>query len=244
MARSGGRDPVTSLERSPVKIALAIALLIGALAAIKLVYDRYHNDYVVEQNDDRAAIDGIVQTTFSKTSALKVATLSGTEQVTARDVRMGGWLTSAKVVKVPFTVDYFVDLGALGPRRYRYDERSRRLTVEIPDVTVAPANVDESRMTINQTSGVWVTRGAEVALARTVSAKAQANAQTEGRKAEHLAAARESARRGLSTLLSGALAAAKQGDVEVAIVFPFERKGDGEIWDMTRSIPEVLGNRS
>ncbi len=233
-----------TVERSPIKIAVAVALLIAALFAIKLVYDRYRTDYVVEQNDDREAIDRIVQTTFAKTTALKVATLSGTEQVTARDVRMGGWLTSAKVVKVPFTVEYFVDLGALGPRKYQWDERRRRLTVEIPDVTVGQANVDESRMTINQTSGVWVTRGAEAALAKTISVKAQANAQTEGRKAEHLAAARESARRGLSNLLKGALAAAKQDDVEVAISFPFERKGDGERWDTTRSIPEVLGNAS
>lgn len=231
-----------TVERSPIKIAVAIALLIAALFAIKLVYDRYRTDYVVEQNDDREAIDRIVQTTFAKTTALKVATLSGTEQVTARDVRMGGWLTSAKVVKVPFTVDYFVDLRALGPRKYQWDERRRRLTVEIPDVTVANANVDESRMTINQTSGVWVTRGAEVALARTISVKAQRNAQAEGRKPEHLAAARESARRGLSMLLQGALAAAKQDDVEVAITFPFEGRRDGERWDTTKSIPEVLGN--
>lgn len=231
-------------DRSPIKIAVAVALLIAALFAIKLGYDRYRNDYVVEQNDDREAIDRIVETTFTKTSALKVATLSGTEQVTARDVRMGGWLTSAKVVKVPFTVDYFVDLGALGPRKYQWDERRRRLTVEIPDVTVAQANVDESRMTINQTSGVWVTRGAEVALARTISTKAQVNAQTEGRKPEHLAEARESARRALSSLLKGALAAAQQDGVEVAISFPFERKSDGERWDTTRSISEVLGNGS
>ena len=234
----------TPIARSPVKLALAIALLIAAIFAIEVFYDRYQAAYVVEQNDDREAIDRIVRTTFAKTTALKVATLSGTEQVTARDVRMGGWLTSAKVVKVPFTVDYFVDLGGLSPRKYQWDERRRRLTVEIPDISVAQANVDESAMTINQTSGVWVTRGAEAALAKTISAKAQSNAQAEGRKAEHLAAARESARRGLSTLLHGALAAAKQDDIAVAITFPFERASDGERWDTTRSIAEVLGNGS
>ena len=230
--------------RSPLKLVAAIVLLIAAVFAFKMVYDRYHDDYVVEKNDDSEAIDRIVQTTFSRKTALKVATLSGKEQVTARDVRMGGWLTSAKVIKVPFTVDYFVDLSGLSAKRYRWDAVHRRLTVEIPDVTVARANVDESNMTIDQTTGVWVTRAAEAALARNISAKAQRNAEVEAGKAEHLAAARESARRGLATLLQGALAASQRDKIEVAITFPFERHGDGERWDTTKSIAEVLGNRS
>ena len=230
--------------RSLLKLGAAIVLLIAAVFAIKLVYDRYRDDYIVEKTDDSAAIDRIVQTTFSRETALKVATLSGKEQVTARDVRMGGWLTSAKVIKVPFTVDYFVDLSGLSPRRYKFDAANRRLTVEIPDVTVARANVDESNMTINQTTGIWVTRAAEASLARTISAKAQRSAQVEAGKPEHLAAARESARRGLANLLQAALSASQRENVEVAIAFPFERRGDSERWDTTKSIAEVLGNKS
>lgn len=228
---------------APIRIALAIVLLVAGLAAVKLGYDRYAETYVVARDDDGAAIDRVVRATFAQSAALKVGTLSGTVQSTASDVRWGGWLRSDRVIKAPFTVDYFVDVARLSPRDYRWDAARRRLTLQVPDVTVARANVDESALSVNVTRGAIVTRGAADALARQVSLDARRTAQREAAKPDHIAAARATARRGLARLLGGALAAARVGDVEVAIVFPFERRGDGERWDTTRSIGEVLGNR-
>jgi len=222
--------------------AAAVLLLIAAVFAIKLGYDRYTEKYVVEQ-DDGAAIDRVVGATFARAAALKVGTLSGTVQSTASDVRWGGWLRSGKVVKAPFTVDYFIDVAGLSGGRYHWDRDRRELMVEVPDVTVARANVDESALSVDTTTGLIVTREAAAAMARTVSAKAQRGAQAEARKPEHIAAARENARRALGDLLRGALGAAQLGDVAVVVRFPFERAGDDERWDTTKSIAEVLANQ-
>lgn len=229
------------LAQSPVKLLLTIVLLIAAVFAAKIGYDRYSETYVVEQSDGEA-IDRVVHVTFARAAALKVGTLSGTVQSTASDVRWGGLLRSGKVVKAPFTVDYFVDLSGLSAGRYRWDAQNRRLTVEIPDVTIARPNVDESALSVNSTTGLIVTRDAADELARKVSVKSRRSAMTEAQKPEHVAEARENARRAVGRLLQGALSAARLGAVDVAIAFPFERRGAGERWDTTRSIGEVLGN--
>uniref|UniRef100_UPI0035C97EE5 DUF4230 domain-containing protein n=1 Tax=uncultured Sphingomonas sp. TaxID=158754 RepID=UPI0035C97EE5 len=227
--------------QSPLKLIATIVLLVAAVFALRIGYDRYTEKYVVER-DEGEAIDKVVQATFARAAALKVGTLSGTIQSTASDVRWGGWLRSGKVVKAPFTVEYFVDVAGLSAGKYRWDAQHRQLTVEVPDVTVAHANVDESAVSVSTTTGLIVTRDAADALARKVSAKAQRGAQAEAQKPEHIAAARENARRALANLFRGSLAAAQLGDVDVVVRFPYERRGDGERWDTTRSIGEVLGN--
>ena len=81
-------------------------------------------------------------------------------QATSATSHLWGWLPSSRVVKAPFEVDYFVDLRTLGPSDFRYDATAKTLLVEVPDVTVGRPNVDEANVTIDQTSGLFVSRTA------------------------------------------------------------------------------------
>lgn len=228
--------------RPILPIVVAILGIIAAILVAKIGYDRYTERYTVERRDDGVAIDRIVRATFADASALKVGTLSGTVQATASDVRGFGMLASDKVVKAPFTVDYFVDVSRMGGSDYAWNRQTRTLTLLAPDVVAADPNVDESGATVSETRGLFVTRAASEALGRQVSIAARRTARTESRKPGRIAAARDNARRALAKLLGGPLEAAGVGDVRVAVVFPYERPGSSERWDTSRSIGEVLGN--
>lgn len=234
---------MTGRVRRPIlSVVVAVVAIVAAILVAKIGYDRYAERYTVERRDDGVAIDRIVRATFSNASALKVGSLSGTVQATASDVRGFGMLASDKVVKAPFTVDYFVDVSRMGGSDYAWDANTRTLTILAPDVAAADPNVDESGATVSETRGLFVTRAASEALARQVSIAARRTAQAESRKPERIAAARDNARRALARLLGGPLEAAGVGDVRVAVVFPYERAGTSEHWDTSRSVGEVLSN--
>lgn len=230
-------------QRAALSIALLAALVIGALVLAKIAYDRYDESYVVERRDDGQAVSEVVRATFAKASALKVGSLSGTVQSTATDTRGFGMLTSDRVMKAPFSVDYFVDVSRLSGRDYRWDEATRTLTIAAPDVTVGKVNVDEAAQTLAQTRGLFVTRKAGEELARRTSIGAQRTAQVEAQKPERIMAARENARAALRNLLGGPLQAAGLGDVKVVVTFPYDRRGPSEQWDTSRSVEDVLANR-
>lgn len=223
-----------------VILAIAAIALVGFVT--KLAYDRYDEAYVVERRDDGQAVTQVVRATFSRAATLKVGSLNGTVQSTATDTRGFGMLTSDRVLKAPFSVDYFVDVSRLGAGAYRWDAATRTLTVDVPEVTAGRANVDEGAITLSQTRGLFVTRDAADKLARATSAGAQRSAQAEAQKPERMAAARENARRALASLLGAPLAAAGYDDVRVVVSFPFERPGSTERWDQSRSVEEVLAN--
>ena len=115
--------------------------------------------------------------------------------------------------------------------------------VDVPDVTVGQANVDEAARTVSETRGLVVTRDAADRLAQIVSQRAQATAAAEARKPAQLALARDNARKALGRLLAAPLAAAGQDDVRVVLAFPFERNAQAEEWDRSRRVDEVLSNR-
>jgi hypothetical protein len=230
-------------NRPIATLVAAIIAIVFAVVIAKVGYDKYSEKYVVERRDDGVAIDRIVRATFTGASALKVGSLSGTVQSTASDVRGFGMLASDKVVKAPFSVDYFVDLARMDASKYRWNQADRVLTIMAPDVTVGAPNVDESATSISETRGLFVTRAAAEALARQVSVGARRTATSEARKPERIAAARENARRALAKLLGAPLEAAGIGNVRVAIVFPFEAAGPDERWDTSTAPEDVIVNR-
>jgi hypothetical protein len=220
-----------------------LGLVVAALFAGKAAYDRYTDSYVVERTDDGRAVTQVVRATFSRAATLKVGSLTGQVQATASDARLGGMLKSDRVIKAPFSVDYFLDVSKLGAGDYRFDPATRTLVVDAPDVTVGRANIDEARRTLSETRGVFVTRGAMDSLSQRVSAAAQASADTEAAKPERLALARDNARRALGQLLRPPLAAAGIGDVRVLVSFPYERRDRSrEDWDRSRTPEQVLAN--
>lgn len=229
--------------RTIVQIVVGLAVIGALLLAARLGYDRYSEHYVVEKRDDGQAVTRVVAASFARASALKVGQLSGTVQSTASDSRMWGMLSSDKVVKAPFSVDYFVDVSRMNASAYHWDQAGRTLTIDAPDIYAGKPNVDEAAATLSQTRGLFVTRKAADQLARRASGAAQKAADAEALKPERVAQARDNARRALGALAKGPLQAAGIGGVRVVVTFPQEREQrSGEQWDMSRSIPEVLAN--
>ena len=225
---------------------LALAVVLAAVGLFGyLAYQRYDERYVVEQEEDGAAVTKLVTARLSGMSNLKVAELSGTVQSTASDVRGFGWLRSDQVVKMPFSVDYFVDVSRIGAGDVEWVEESRTLIVNAPDVVVARPNTDEGQRSLVRTRGMFVTREAGEELGRRTSLNAQRKAGAEASSPERMAQAREHARRALSNLMSAPLEALGYGDARVIVTFPPERQlRDGERWDQSRRVEEVVSGKA
>lgn len=221
---------------------IAAALLILIVGAAMLVgWQRYNRDYVVSVEDDGSAVTKIIAEKIGGTASLRVSRLTGTIQSTAQDVRGFGLLKSDQVVKMPYSVDYFVDLSGLSARDLEWNAQSRTLIVNAPDVTPDRPNVDESRRTLVRTNGVFVTRRAGEELSRKVSAHAQARAEKSARSPERMAQAREYGRAAVAKIMAAPLGAMGYGDARVLVTFPPERRGESrERWDVTTPINEVL----
>lgn len=222
-----------------IGLALAFAIVVGALAGYRWWNDRH----VVESDDGGLAVARVVAATLHTSADLRVSRLSGTVQATGATSRWWGWLQSSRVVKAPFEVDYFVDVRALDTGDFRYDAARRVLTVEVPDVTAGNPNVDHSRVTLDRTSGVYVSRDAMAELQRRVATTARGVVAERAADPENMRKARESGRAAIAKLFGGALGAAGL-PVRVEVRYVGEaRAPNGERWDVSRSLEEVLGNR-
>ncbi|WP_242129342.1 DUF4230 domain-containing protein [Sphingobium sp. Sx8-8] len=222
---------------------LAVPLL-AVGAAMLAGWQRHQRDYVVSVEDDGSAVTRVIAQRFAGASSLKVSELSGTIQSTAQDVRGFGWLKSDQVVKMPFSVDYFIDLRGIDASDLEWDARTRTLIVNAPDVQPGRPNIDESRRTLVQTNGLFVTRKAGEELSRRTSAHATGRAEKEARSPERMAQARDYGRAALGRLLGAPLGALGYGDARVIVTFPPERADrNRERWDVTTPINEVLANR-
>jgi hypothetical protein len=228
---------LTPLGRTAIGLAIAFAIVVAAL----LGYQRYTRDYAVTTDDNGLAVARVVSGRLYGASDLRVSHLSGTVQATAATSRGWGWLKSTRVVKAPYDVDYFVDLRRLGARDFRYDQKRRTLLVEVPDVTVGKPNVDEANVTLDETSGLYVSRTAMAELQKRVSGTAQRVVADKAQSPENMRKARENGRAALERLFGGTLAAAGL-PVTVRVRFAGEPRTSDDQWDLTRSLEEVLGN--
>jgi hypothetical protein len=229
-----------------LRLLLAAAALAVIGAAAFLVWDRVAETRLQTLPDDGGdPVTQIVTARLDGAGALKVAELTGTVQATASDTRGLGLLRSDQVVKMPYSVSYFVDLSRLKPGDLQWNSQTRTLIVDAPDVTAAPANTDEGRRTLVQTKGLFVTREAAEALSKSTSARATAVAEREANSPERMAQARELGRTAIARLLGQPLAAAGLGEVRVVVTFPPERvRRDGERWDMSKPVDQVMRERA
>ncbi|PZQ60073.1 MAG: hypothetical protein DI544_09425 [Sphingomonas taxi] len=231
-------DRVSGVGRLAVSLAIAAAILVATWVG----YRHYTERYAVATDDGGVAVARVVAGRLYAGSELRVSRLSGTVQATAATSRWWGWLTSSRVVKAPYEVDYHVDLRTLAPRDFRYDPKAKVLLVEVPDVVVGHPNIDEGNVTVDQTSGVYVSREAMAELQKRVSATATRVVGEKAREPENMRKARENGRTALERLFAGTLAAAGL-PVTVHVRFAGEPRPDNrEQWDLTRSLDEVLGN--
>lgn len=232
------------LRRDPVRWLVALAAAAIVVAAAVWVYGRISERYV--ETPSEAGGPGVSQIVSAKLvglGTLEVAQLSGIVQATASDIRGFGWLRSDQVVKMPYSVGYFVDVSTIGAKDLTWDADAHTLVVDAPDVTVAQPNTDEGRRTLIKTSGLFVTRAAGEALSQRASLHAETVANREAHSPERMAQAREHARRAVAALMAKPLAAAGFADARVIVTFPPERIDDRQ-WDVTKPIPEVLRNAS
>jgi hypothetical protein len=230
------------LRRDPVRWLVALAAAAIVVAAGVFVYGRVTERYVETKSEAGGpGVSQIVSARLVGLGTLEVAQLSGIVQATASDIRGFGWLRSDQVVKMPYSVGYFVDVSKIGADDLTWDADARTLVVDAPDVTVAPPNTDEGRRTLVKTSGLFVTRAAGEALSQRASLHAEAVANREAKSPERMAQAREHARRAIASLMAKPLAAAGFGNARVIVTFPPERTDDRR-WDVTRPIPDVLAN--
>lgn len=227
-----------SVATAAIGIAVAFAIIVATVAGYRWWNDRH----VVETDDGGLAVARVVAATLHTSADLRVSRLTGTVQATGGTSRLWGWLKSTRVIKAPFEVDYFVDVRRLDPGDFRYDAANRTLTVEVPDVRPGRPNVDHARVTLDQTSGVYVSRDAMADLQRRVASTAATAVADRANDAENMEKARENARTAISRLFGGALTAAGL-PVQVNVRFAGEAgPADAERWDMSRSLEEVLGN--
>ncbi|MDG5487035.1 DUF4230 domain-containing protein [Sphingomonas sp. BGYR3] len=230
--------------RQPLLIAIAV-LLAAILAVLAwLAWQRHQETEVVTRDESGVAVTRVITARLSGAGELRVSRLNGTIQATAEDVRWGGVLRSRLVTKAPYSVDYYVDLSAIRPGDLEWNDDSRTLIVNAPEVTVGTPNIDEGSVSVSEVDGLFVTRAAGQELARRASASATSGAGAAARSPERMAQAREFARRSVTRVLGMPLAATGYGDARVVVTFPNERRiDDGERWDVTRPVDEVLANR-
>lgn len=234
------------VTREPWRLIVAIALLLAVVGGLLYAWGDYRDRHIVTKPADAPegpAVTQIVTARMAGVEALRVARLSGTVQAAATDVRWGGLLKTGRVAKMPYSVDYQVDLSGLSARDLQWDAGQKTLIVDAPDVTADRPNIDEGAATIVERSGVLVTRGAGEQLSARVSRAATGVAQREATSPERLAQARELARGAIERVMRAPLAAAGQADARVIVTFPAERgRPSREQWDRSRTPAEVLGN--
>lgn len=228
---------------------VAGALLLAVIGGLWLAWLDYRDRHspttapVAPGQPQSQPVTQIVTARLSGMGDLRVARLSGIVQATSRDERLGGLLKSGQVVKMPYSVDYHVDLSALRARDLQWDPESRTLIVDAPDVSADRANLDEGAANVVQRSGIIVTRRAGEALAAQASRAADGAAQREASSPERMAQAREMARVAVARTLRAPLAAAGQSDARVVVTFPAERGvRDGERWDRSQTPGQVIAN--
>jgi hypothetical protein len=224
----------------PVGRVLSAILLIVVLVCAGYLYARYSDEQ--ERREVAATeLDNIVVALRENRNRLEVRRLSGTV-TTNREVEGGpaNLLTGEMTVRQPWAVTYFVDMGRLGLDNYIWDARTRTLIVRAPPVVADPPNIDESRQVVGY-RGPFITRDMQTSLRAGVANGARQQAAAEAAKPENMQAAEAAARAAIVRNLEAPLRAAGIGDIEVVVQ---RGRSDGEQWDVSRSIADVLAERA
>lgn len=233
-------EPAIKTNRKQLLAALGVAFL--TLLAIawwwRAAEDRRREEEIVTAQ----GIARVLSATFSNQSALKVGEVSGALDVKSVDPGTFRVFSSSQTVKLPYTVDYSIDLSRLSLGDYRWNGESRTLFVELPDVVPGNPNIDESRRLVIDTDGLFVSRRASANLSRRAAVLATGAAAKEAQKPEHMAKARDNARRTVDSLLAGPLRVAGLGDVKVVARFAQDGTGDPSYLDASRPVNEVLAD--
>ena len=220
-------------DRRLILVGLAIAALLGALFV-------WRTDRRAERAEAETGLASarVLESVFERTSKLQVATLGG--RASAQSV-VPGFFESRQTTRAPFSVVYTIDLRRIDRSAYRWNQRDRIMTVQVPAVAVGKPAVDMAQAQTEQ-SGIWISRGAGQTLQKTVATRLYAVAEREAAKPENVAKAQEAARVAVARLIEAPLAAAGHDGVRVVVRLPGEAKPAAlteEQWDVSRSLEEI-----
>lgn len=225
-----------------LKLAAVAAVLLIAIGTAFLWRANVRADRAERQLGLDAA--RTLSETFAKSRALRVATLGGEVIARGSDPGFAGLLPSSMTVRYPYEVEYFLDLRRVDASAYRWDARTRTLTVRVPDVTRGKPNIDASRAERIDTTGLFMSRDAAQRIYVQVATRAADRATEAAAKAKHLDAARATAKEAMRALTNAPLRAAGAGNVTVVVRFPWEpdtsRDGQRLRWDESRTVDQVL----
>lgn len=234
-------DTTPDLTRPQRSVLLTVLLVLGLVGAGYLIA-RYI-DRKEQQKVEQSSIDEIVVALREQRNRLEVYKISGNVTTAARATGgPGDILTGTMKVRQPWSIAYFGDMGDLSLNDYIWDERTRTLIVRAPPVRPDPPNIDERRQIVAY-EGPIITRNMQTRLRAGIARTAASQANAEAMKPENLAAANRAARERIAANLEGPLRAVGIKDVRIQVV-PGESSGNGERWDVSRSIAEVLAERA
>lgn len=221
------------VDRRLILLGLAVLAIVGALFV-------WRSNQRVDHAEAEAGLASarVLDSVFERTSKLQVATLSG--RASAQSV-VPGLFESRQTTRAPFSAVYTIDLRQIDRSDYRWNQRDRIMTVQIPAVAVAKPAIDMTRAATNQ-SGVWISRRAGQKLQQIVVGRLDAVAAREASKPENIAKAQDAARAAVARLIEAPLAAAGQEGVRVVIRMPGEERPaalTAEQWDVSRSLEEI-----
>jgi len=234
-------EELTSRRKAPS--AVWIALLAAMVLVGLFLWNREQQRQRAEELAQAQGLVRVLSATFHKANALKVGEVEGAFDVTTIDPGAVSLLRSAQKVKLPYSIDYSIDLSGMTVDRYRWDKDSRTLVIEAPDVTIGRPNIDEARRQTLSTQGLFVTRGAADNLSRRAAVQANRAANAEAARPVHLNRARDNARAVIADMLATPLQLSGMGKVTVIVRFPQDGRPSRERWDVSPSIAEVLASR-
>jgi hypothetical protein len=159
---------------------------------------------------------------FEEQNRLTVFSAQLSPVVASEDSRLFGTLTSRQVAVIPARVDYTLDLSQVDASRLAWDEASRTLTVQLPQIRVGTPNLDEGRAQYLR-EGLWITRQAQDQLTRDNTRLAEQQAQQQAANPVLMDLARQAARTAVTQNLAIPLQVAGFGNVEVTVRFDGER---------------------
>ena len=231
-------DGMTTARAGNRKLLLLIPILLLVFFIVKCVVDSAERRRIDEEIATAEGLAKVVSETFQDKFEVKVASLSGKQDVTS--VNHGTIFTTKQRALIPYSVDYFVNLSKLGRSDLSYNPTSKVLRVKIPEVTVAQPNIDESRIVILNREGWFRSTKAGENLALRASKLAGEGAQKSANDPAKMKQAREYARTKISSFLQLPLETAGLRDVKVQVRFATEGVDDPSYINLSTPYEEAI----
>ena len=153
-------------------------------------------------------------------------------------------LQAKKTLIMPGLVEYHVDMCRLSKRDVTWDAKTRTLGVVLPPVEASAPQIDLTQIREYGEGGILSTiTDADARLEKANRAAGQRELVRQASGAVPIRLARDATRRAVERSFALPLRAAGL-DASVKVRFADEAKDGSEVWDTTKSIAEVLANRS